>query len=291
VDPAALGAERRFDTWVLNGAKMWSTGASHADWGMCLARTDWQVPKHRGLSMVAVPLRGTPGVQIEPIRYVTGEEAEFCQEFFDDVALPLDHLIGEENGGWAVAQSLLNHERLATAGVGHGYGLLPHNEDSPGASDEQSSLSAMVAAVRTRASVGADAGLGQLLAESHIEHTVHRFANDRIMTGLRTGYFRGQWGSLLKLRLGAMASRHAKTALSVAGADAVIWDGDAPVAHNAGESWLACRTISIAGGTNEMQRNIVSERLLGLPREPSHDRDLPFSEVLHSRAPVRKDAN
>ena len=93
------------DTYVLNGSKMWSSGATQADYGLCLARTDWDAPKHRGLSMIAVPLQGTPGLTIEPIRAVTGVDGHFCQEFFDDVVLPAENLVGEENQGWAVAQT------------------------------------------------------------------------------------------------------------------------------------------------------------------------------------------
>jgi alkylation response protein AidB-like acyl-CoA dehydrogenase len=272
------------DTYVLNGAKMWSTGAAQADWGMCLARTDWDAPKHRGLSMIAVPLKDTPGVVIEPIRQVTGAEAHFCQEFFDDVELPVEWLIGEENQGWAVAQTLLNWERLATAGNAHGYGL---NSSAEAGSEGLGSIANrdMVAAANRRdPSGGADAGLRQLLAESHIERTVSRTANARIMTGLRTGHYKGQWGSLLKLHLGVDSPRQAKIALAAYGAEGVIWDGDEQIVGSAGENWLGSRGISIAGGSNEMQRNIVSERLLGLPREPSFDRDVPFNEVLRNRS-------
>ena len=269
------------DTYILNGAKMWSTGAAQADWGMCLARTDWDAPKHRGLSMIAVPLKGTAGLTIEPIIQVTGAEAHFCQEFFDDVELPAEYLIGEENQGWAVAQSLLYHERLATAGAGHGYGL---SGRTGGDAEGMSSIGtrAMVAAARARADGGTS--VRQMIAESHIERTAARYANERIMTGLRTGHFKGQWGSLLKLHLGADSPRQAKIALAASGADGVIWEGDEQVAGNAGENWLASRGIAIAGGSNEMQRNIVSERLLGLPREPSFDRDIPFNEVLRNRS-------
>jgi alkylation response protein AidB-like acyl-CoA dehydrogenase len=276
---------REGDTYVLNGAKMWSTGAAEAEWGMCLARTDWDAPKHRGLSMIAVPLKGTKGVVIEPIRQVTGAAAHFCQEFFDDVLLPVDHLIGEENGGWAVAQTLLQWERLATAGAAHGYGLGGERETG---SEGLGSIPnrQMIAAAHARASAGGDvnAGLRQLLAESHIERTVARYANRRIMTGMRTGHFKGQWGSLLKLHLGIDSPRQAKIALAAFGADGVIWDGDDQLTGSAGENWLNSRGISIAGGSNEMQRNIVSERLLGLPREPSFDRGVPFNEVLRNRS-------
>ena len=219
---------------------------------------------------------------IEPIRQVTGAEAHFCQEFFDDVVLPAEWLIGEVNQGWGVAQTLLYWERLATAGAGHGYGL---NSSAEAGSEGLGSIAnrdMVTAALARDVEAGADAGLRQLLAESHIERTVARCANTRIMAGLRTGHFKGQWGSLLKLHLGGDSPRQAKIALAAYGADGVIWDGDEQLVGSAGENWLGRRGISIAGGSNEMQRNIVSERLMGLPREPSFDRDVPFNEVLRN---------
>ena len=100
-------------------------------------------------------------------------------------------------------------------------------------------------------------------------------------------FFREQWGSLLKLHIGIDNPRQAKIALAAYGAGGVIWDGDEPITDNPGEAWLNCRGISIAGGSNGMQRNIVSERLLRLPREPSFVRDLPFNEVLRNRSKFR----
>ncbi len=111
------------DTWVINGSKIWTSGGDVATHGLMLARTDWNVPKHRGLSMLIVPLGDHPGVTIEPITQVNGE-ADFCQEFFDDVAIPVDHLLGAENEGWAVAQRLLFNERNTTAGIGIGHGYM-----------------------------------------------------------------------------------------------------------------------------------------------------------------------
>jgi alkylation response protein AidB-like acyl-CoA dehydrogenase len=268
------------DHYVLNGSKMWSSGAAHADYGMCLARTDWDVPKHRGLSMIAVPLKGTPGLVIEPIRQVNGNPGEFCTEFFDDVVLPAENIIGEENGGWAVAQTLLFHERNATAGVGYGYGF---DVRRGGQSAFGARGTVALADAAHRRGVADDGAIRQLIADAFIERTVARLAGRRIMAGMRTGYYKGQWGSLLKLHIGVDSPRQAKLALAVAGADGVIWEGDELVVNNVGEAWLNSRNISIAGGTNEMQRNIVSERLLGLPREPSFDRDVPFNEVLANR--------
>jgi alkylation response protein AidB-like acyl-CoA dehydrogenase len=268
------------DTYVLNGSKMWSSGAAQADYGLCLARTDWDAPKHRGLSTIAVPLKNTPGLTIDPIRAVTGIPGHFCTEFFDNIVLPVDNLVGEENSGWAVAQTLLYWERLATAGAGHGYGLGVAGGGEVGFGGK--GVRALIDAARDRnvADMGA---IRQEIADSYIERTVARYANERVMTGQRTGHFKGQWGSLLKLHLGADSPHQAKIGLAVSGADGVIWDGDEQVTGNAGEMWLNSRGISIAGGSNEMQRNIVSERLLGLPREPAFDRDLPFNEVIRNR--------
>ena len=265
------------DTYVLNGSKMWSSGASHCDYGMCLARTDWEVPKHRGLSMIAVPLQGTAGLTIDVIRAVSGLPGEFCIEFFDDVTLPAENLIGPENEGWAVAQSLLLHERNATAGIQHGLGLMATGGEGRWGAYED------VAAGARRRGLTHDPVLRQKLAESYVENTVSRYASLRVMAGLRAGVLKGQWGSLLKLHMGMNSPRGAKAALATWGAEGVIWDGDEKITGSPGELFLNSRGIAIAGGSNEMQRNIVTERLMGLPREPSFDRDIPFSEVLRNR--------
>jgi alkylation response protein AidB-like acyl-CoA dehydrogenase len=266
------------DTYVLSGSKMWSSGALHADYGMCLARTDWDATKHRGLSMIAVPLKGTPGLTIDAIRQVTGVPGEFCTEFFDDIVLPAINLVGSENEGWSVAQSLLFHERNATAGIAHGYGLMRVSGESGGWGDYT-----QVSEGARRRGLAGDSVLRQKIAETFIEAAVSVHAGARIEVGMRTGELKGQWGSLLKLHLGVNSPRTAKAALAAWGPDGVIWDGHDKITGSAGEIFLASRGIAIAGGTNEMQRNIVAERLMGLPREPSPERDRPFSEVLRGR--------
>jgi alkylation response protein AidB-like acyl-CoA dehydrogenase len=266
------------DTYVLNGAKMWSTGAYRADYGLCLCRSDWDAPKHRGLSTIAVPLKGTPGVTIEQTRTAAGLLGEFCQEFFDDVVLPTGNLIGEENSGWAVAQRLLFHERNAVGNVGYGY-FGPRRSSGGISSFRNPSQVAVLAARR-----GALGAVGPQLAEAYIESVVGSLTSARIMTGLRVGTHQGQWGSLLKLQGSESAHRALRTALAALGADAVMWEGEEIELENAGTIWLGSRGGTIAGGTSEMQRNIISERLLGLPREPSDDRDLPFSELVKRRS-------
>jgi alkylation response protein AidB-like acyl-CoA dehydrogenase len=273
-------ATRDGDTWVINGAKMWSTGAGDSDYGMCLARTDWDVPKHEGLSMFAVPLQHEL-VTIEPIVPIAGGPAHFFSEFFDDVPIPADHLIGDENQGWAVAHTLLFHERNATAGVGHGLGLGGGHDEGGGTGGH--GVEDLVRYAQLAGTLD-DAVTRQRIAEAYVRRRAASHAGDRVMLGMSTGAFKGDWGSLLKLGLALDTLRRGEIGLEVAGPDGVIWNDDAePDAGQAGRTWLDARSISIAGGTNEMQRNIVSERLLGMPREPATDRDVPFIEVVRRR--------
>jgi len=268
------------DTYVLNGAKMWSSGAYRADFGLCLCRSNWDAPKHRGLSTIAVPLKNTPGLTIRRTRAASGQDGDFCEEFFDDVTLPAENLIGEESSGWAVAQTLLFHERNAVANIGYGYlGGMRRGRGEGGLSATGFSPADLAAEANRRGISGA---VTTMVADNHINSVVNRLTSLRLMTGMRVGTHKGQWGSLSKLQ-GAVTGHEAlRTTLAVMGADAVIWDEEEVRLDNAGTTWLGSRGGTIAGGSNEMQRNIVSERLLGLPREPSVDRDLPFNEVIRN---------
>jgi alkylation response protein AidB-like acyl-CoA dehydrogenase len=277
---ALTRATRDGDSWVLSGSKIWSSGAFTADYGMCLARTDWDAPKHRGLSMFAVPMQGTPGLTIEPIREANGN-AEFCQEFFDDVVLPGENLIGPENAGWSVAQSLLLHERNAVAGVGYGVGLIGGDAEEGETTFGGPTVAELIRLARVRG-VSDQGPIRQLIAEAYVQSIVSSQLGQRVMTGMRVGTYKFQWGSLPKLGLGVDVPRLAEIAVAVAGDEGVIWEGDADPAEPS-LFLLGCRAVSISGGSNEIQRNIVSERLLGLPREPSFDRDLPFNEVVRNR--------
>jgi alkylation response protein AidB-like acyl-CoA dehydrogenase len=269
------------DAFILSGAKMWSTGAHHADYGLCLCRTDWDAPKHRGLSMIAVPLKDTPGITIEQTRSASGQAGEFCQEFFDDVVLPAENLIGELNGGWTVAQRLLFHERNAVGNVGYGYlGLMTRRSGDAGSSMfGPPSPTALAQAAERR---GVSDAVRNLAVDAYIQSIVGPLTSARIMTGMRVGTHQGQWGSLLKLQSSVGGHETIRAALAVLGAEAVMWDGDDVQLDNLGTMWLGSRGSTIAGGTSEMQRNIISERLLGLPREPSSDRDVPFNEVIRN---------
>jgi alkylation response protein AidB-like acyl-CoA dehydrogenase len=276
---ATTRLDRDGDTYVLSGSKMWSTSAHLADYGLCLCRSDWEAPKHRGLSTIAVPLKDTPGVTIEQTRAADGSLGEFCEEFFDDVILPAGNLIGEENSGWSAAQSLLFHERNAVANVGYGY-VGPAGWTGTGSRRRTAGIGAMVTAALAQ---GADTGVRQQIAEAYVEEVVLPLTSARIMTGMRAGTHKGQWGSLLKLQGSVAGVERARTMLAASGAAGVIWEGEDVRLDNPGTVWLGARGGTLAGGSNEMQRNIISERLVGLPREPSFDRDVPFNEVIRNQ--------
>jgi alkylation response protein AidB-like acyl-CoA dehydrogenase len=271
------------DGFVLNGAKMWSSGAMGADFGLCICRSDWTVPKHQGLTMAAVPLQGTEGLTVRRTVAVDGQPGNFCEEFFDDVAVPAAHVIGDVGDGWAVAHALLRHERDSIGGIEFGYGYLGGPDGTRTARRFGAPTpEALVADARR---LGTGAVTTHLLADAYIDSIVVPLTSERLMTGLRTGTHEGQWGSVGKVQSSHAYHEAARTALAVHGADGVIWDGDDDELEGIGTIWLGARRGTIAGGTSEIQRNIISERLLGLPREPATDRDRPYGEVVRGSGP------
>lgn len=258
-------ATRDGDAWVLNGTKVWSSGAMSADFGICLARTDWDAPKHRGLTWFKVPLHD-PHVTVRPVREINGS-SEFCEEFLDDVVVGDDMVIGEVNGGWPIANFMLGVERAGTAARGTDRG-----GTRPFAPD-------LVALAEARGVAG-DAAIRQLIARAHINDWMQDRLNARAMQAMRAGTADPTIASLLKLGIGILQPLRAAAAMEIAGRAGIAWDAEGSPGHAAAVNFLNGRILSIAGGSNQIQRNIVGERLLGLPREPSADGDKPFREVL-----------
>jgi alkylation response protein AidB-like acyl-CoA dehydrogenase len=254
--------------------------------GFCLARTDWDVPKHKGLSFFAVDLH-EPGVEIVPIRQANGN-ADFCQEFFTDVMLPADRLVGEPGQGWPIAQRVLHFERSAVGGstphagriTGRITGRRVGGGGSGGTRRQQNR-------VRTTPHLGINEqpAARALVAEAHVLTTVRSQLIARIQAGTRTGSIAPQTAAALKLFTAETSARIATIGVELAGAEAVVEDDAGLAALGFGTEFLVRQARCIAGGSSEIQRNNISERLLGMPRERSDDNDRPFSEVRPGRKP------
>jgi alkylation response protein AidB-like acyl-CoA dehydrogenase len=269
-------ADKDGDVWILNGSKIWSTGAYRADYALCLARTDWHATKHRGLTMFIVKIH-QPGIDLQQIEMVNGSK-EFCQEFFDDVALPEADVVGRVNDGWTVASRLLFHERDAVGGGSpYASGIGPGTRSGP-----QNDVVELAQAVGKQN----DGHVRQLVAEARVLERVQQQLIGRVTTGLRTGQFAGPAGSIPRLYAAVNNERRVDIELEIAGPDAAVWAGD-DVGGRYGIVYLHRQGGSLGGGSNEMQRNIISERVLGMPREYAADRDKPFEEVRRNTAPGR----
>jgi alkylation response protein AidB-like acyl-CoA dehydrogenase len=258
-------ATRDGDRWIINGAKIWSTGAHYADFGMCLARTDWDVPKHRGLTWFAVSTKAE-GLTIRPIVQIDGE-AGFCQEFLDDVVVSTDDVIGEVNQGWTVAQTMLVYER----GAGQiGPVVL-----------EPRTLAPDLVALARKVGRSDDPVVRQLIARAHINDYAQYHLGRRIAARLRASdQPQPAVAAYGKLASGTFAPIRARIAVEIGGPAALLWQPGDQRGARYSINYLNGRMTSIAAGTNEMQRNGIGERVLGLPREPSFDSTRPFAEVV-----------
>jgi alkylation response protein AidB-like acyl-CoA dehydrogenase len=262
-DVASLitSAVRDGDEWVLNGQKVWTSGAQYSDYGAVIARTDPTVPKHNGITMFIVDMHA-PGVTVRPLKVATGA-SPFNEVFFDQVRLPADSVIGEVNDGWRAAVVMLRNERVAI-------GTMAAPRTSPLSHDSLSGLAA-------RLGTGADAGLSRRLAELYArERSVQLFGRllrEEAMAGRDPGP-RGSVAKLAGAELGVFASHVAAEVLgpAAAGSDSV----EVRAVLNA---MISAPGSSVAGGTNEIQRNIIGERVLGLPKDPGVNRGTPFNQL------------
>jgi alkylation response protein AidB-like acyl-CoA dehydrogenase len=251
---------------VITGQKTWSTSAHHADWGLCLARTDWDVPKHRGLTWFAIPM-SLPGVEVRQIRQLD-ETDGFCEVFLDDVEIPDLYRVGDVNDGWTVTQSMLVFER----GAGRGGASTSIEPAGPLAPD-------LVQLARRSGRLG-EVIVRQKLARAHtIDYVAKALARRIALAGTAHGFNPGL-AAYGKLFAGTYNPVRARLGVEIGGSGAMTWDAADPLGRDVSNGYLNGRIQSIAGGTNEMQRNGISERILGMPREMSFDTKKPYSEVL-----------
>jgi alkylation response protein AidB-like acyl-CoA dehydrogenase len=256
-------ADRDGDEWVLNGQKVWTTLAHESDYGIVIARTDPEQPKHAGISMFVVDLHA-PGVEIRPIHQIDGGR-HFNEVFFTDARLPAGWLVGEFNNGWRQATAMLMYERVAIGSMGSGSISQPMYE-----------LLRDVAVANGRV---ADPVVRDQLMQLYAMETTKSLVAMRTRAELKAGKTPGPGGSLGKLASSVIAWRFREIALEIAGAGSVAWEPGDRTGGALQTQLLTSIQAGIAGGTDEIQRNIIGDRVLGLPRDISVDTKIPFKEL------------
>jgi alkylation response protein AidB-like acyl-CoA dehydrogenase len=265
----ATRAARDGDDFVLNGQKVWTSGAHMAGYAAALVRTDGSVPKHEGLSMLIVDMR-SPGVNVRPLRQMTGE-AHFNEVYLDEVRVPAANLLGDYNGGWAVLNRMLLHERIALSAGTTSRGLVADAFDE------------LVALARERG-VDTDAAVRGRLADLYIDQRLTDVMGRRMRAAAAAGLPMGPVGSIGKLGIAQAARRSAEAAVLIGGPDVLAWEPGDLGSERWAHDLLFFPMTGIAGGTTEIQKNTIAERVLGLPRERHADKGVPFNQIARSSA-------
>ena len=265
----ATRAVRDGEEWVVNGQKVWTTLAHMARWGLLVARTNPDQPKHKGLSYFIVDMKA-PGVEVRPLKQITGD-AEFNEVFFTDVRIPDSMRLGPEGEGWGVATTTLMNERTALSGAGS------ISDENVGGGP----IDGIVAAAQANGTAR-DATVRQRLAQAIIEGRVIKMTNLRATAARKAGHQPGPEGSITKLFQAEYNQRLQNLAVDILDTRGLAWlPSDEPTAATI-RGFLRSRANTIEGGTSEIMRNILGERVLGLPKEPSVDRDIPWKDVKRS---------
>ncbi|HKE75884.1 MAG TPA: acyl-CoA dehydrogenase family protein [Acidimicrobiales bacterium] len=288
-------AVRDGDEWVVNGQKVWNSGAHNADRGLLLARTDPSVPKHQGISYFVIDM-DQPGVDARPLRQMNGG-ADFDEVFLTDARVPADRLIGELGGGWHVAQTTLAHERAnigtRTAGgavfpSGGRYGLLDERVGdllARAAASTRGPISGFVIPPRVLVDLAREFGrhddpvIRQRLVAFRAMADTNRWNGQRTRAAAAQGTKPGVDANLAKLNVANMARTSRDLALAIIGPYGMLAGDDAPHGGAVQTVALSSPAASLGGGTDEIQRNVIGERGLGLPREPQADKDVPFRDL------------
>jgi alkylation response protein AidB-like acyl-CoA dehydrogenase len=266
-------AEKRGQTWFINGSKIWTTGGEDSDMGLCLARTDPSLPKHGGLTMFMVEM-DQPGMTVRPLTLVNRTQ-DFCQEFLDDVAASEDNIVGEVNGGWAVASTQLAAERAATSrgwyiGVG---ASLPR---------ETIEIADHPLRLARELGVAGQQRARQIVGEVIALEALRELVAQRAGKGIDAGTLPPSAGGVASLASSTLNQRASELMSELAGPCGVTGPAEqGEPAQGIDRVWL----FRIGGGTAEMLRNTISERHLGLPREPGPGKDVPFNQLRSNAVP------
>jgi len=249
----ATRALRDADDWIVTGQKTWCSGAAWADFGILITRTDPKAPKHQGITYFLVDMK-TPGIEVRPLRQMTGD-AHFNEVFLEDVRIPDANRLGDVNAGWGVTMTTLTNERMAMAGAEGLFSwddLLEHVKANLGRVDgaTRDELARLYTWVRTL-----------------------EMLNARVMTKLGRGEIPTSESSVMKLAMARIVTRGTELGLRLLGPEGLVRPGTWQ------HQWLFQPAFHLAGGTDEVQKNVVAERVLGLPAEPRGDRSVPFEEL------------
>ena len=269
---AQTSAVRDGDEWVVNGSKIWTSGAWMSDWGLALVRTNPDAPKHRGLTVFMVPFDAA-GIELHRIEMLNGTE-DFCQEFFTDVRIPDSWRIGGVDDGWKVASRWMYHER--TVSGGSPYVTRPANAHShePDRGDRS-----MIFLARATGKLD-DPRARQLVAEAHVLGEVRGALIGRLSSLMRQGAMSEHGAAVGRLFAGKASVRTTSIAFELAGTAAGAWEeDDDEVVGRQGGNYLIRQSACLGGGSTEIAANVVSERLLGMPREHAIARDVPFRDI------------
>jgi alkylation response protein AidB-like acyl-CoA dehydrogenase len=236
--------EDKGDHWLVNGQKVWTSYADKADWIFCLVRTDFQAPKHKGISFLLFDMK-SPGVSTRPILLISGS-SPFCETFFDDVKVPKDQVVGEVDKGWDVAKYLLGHEREMISGMGLG--------------GQAGSLGEAFADV-----LASDPELRSDMARFDVDAMAYRAMSERFIDELKAGMAHPAQPSMMKYAGTELNKRRHELVMTAGGSDALEWESERSRKGKAAREWLRTKANSIEGGTSEVQLGIIAKRILELP--------------------------
>jgi len=262
-DLAALStrAVRDGDSFIVNGQKVWNTQAQFADWGILITRSDPDAPKHKGITFFLVDM-STPGVEVRPLVQATGQ-AHFNEVFFNDVVIPVENVVGEIDEGWAVTRTVLSSEAgMIGSGVGGSNGFEG------------------VLALARRYGRTEDPEIRVRLADAYARERMLQLLGLRMQSFILNGSGNPPDPSVMKNYMVQSAEKRYDLALEIEGADGMLDKADAPQNGFWQTVHMGQFGSRIGGGTNEVHRNMIAERALGLPREMQPDKDLPWKEIL-----------
>ena len=282
-------ADRDGDEWIVNGQKVWNSGAHKARFGILMARTNWEAPKHQGISYFLLPMQ-QDGVEVRPLRQMNGH-ATFNEVFFHDARVPHDEMVGGPGDGWRIGLTTLAHERSAVATRRPRYRADggPTVDQARRESDDyfatykwypqRAGRANLVIPEAQRTGRVSDPVVRQQIARVETLRRISSWTTSRARAARAAGKPPGPEGSLTKLNMSVTARACHEAHTLIAGPMGMLVGPDSNAAGMVSEVLLSTPAMSIAGGTDEIQRNIIGERVLGLPKEPDDVKDIPYSQA------------